>query len=262
MRRIPQFLPAILILRALSMLARKDILHQHCASRSANTRHFANDSPWLLHVVQREAADYHIKAFSFERQVLRVPHSKRNIRESALFGALFPNRQHRRRQIDPDDFPRGSRKSFRDVPGPRRYIQYTLSPLQPGGRHQPANSFFVRNPRIRCERFRLRREGLADHIVVLRHGSAFPEWERKQYRDRILHLHPHRVGRLHAVQSNALKAKKRYWATFRLPRLPGVSQRNGMTLTSSGHIFYPFGVYLEGEICYSVSLWCLRLRQR
>src|SRR6266850_4681214 len=95
--------------------------------------------------------------------------------------------------------------------------------LQPRGRHQPANSLLVRNPRIRRKRLRLRRKGFADHIIVLRHDSAFPEWEENSIVTEYFTFTPHRMGRLHAVQSNALKAKKRYWATFRLPRLPGAS---------------------------------------
>ena len=129
MRRIPQFFPTVLIFRAFGMLARKNIFHQHRASRPAHARHLAHDSPWPLHVMQRQAADHHVKILSFERQVLRIPHSKRNIGQPVLLRALFPNRQHRRRQIHANNFPRGSRKSFRDVPGPRRNIQYALIPL-------------------------------------------------------------------------------------------------------------------------------------
>src|SRR5882724_1211242 len=177
MRRITQFFPTVLVLRSLPMLARKNILHQHRASRPAHARHLAHDSPGLLHVVQRQAADHHVKILSFERQVLRIPDSKRNIGQTVLRRALFPNRQHRRRQIHPNHFPRGSRKGFRDVPGPRRNVQDALLPLQLSGRHQPPNSLLVRNPRIRRKRLRLRREGFADHVIVLRHDSAFPAWE-------------------------------------------------------------------------------------
>src|SRR5258708_32739170 len=80
-RRPPRstLFPYTTLFRSLPMLARKNILYQHGASQPANARHFTHYLTWVLHVVQRQAADDDVKIFSFERQVLHVSNSKEKI---------------------------------------------------------------------------------------------------------------------------------------------------------------------------------------
>jgi hypothetical protein len=129
-------------------------------------------------MMQREPAHNYVECPIFERKVLRISRSERNIGNATLFRALFADREHGLREVDADDFSRFASEGFRDVPGTCRDIQNALSTGEVGRGDQPPNAFFVGDPRVRRESLSLGRERFPNDVVMLRHGKSLAQASR------------------------------------------------------------------------------------
>jgi hypothetical protein len=174
-RRIAQDFPAVLICGTLGMFAGVNVLRNDRAASAANAHHFAQHLQRIHKMMQREPAHNYVERPIFERKVLRISRTERNIGNATLSRALFSDREHGIRQVDANNFSRSASESFRDVSRTSRDIQHPLVTGEMGGGDQAPNALLVGDPWISGKSLGLCRERFPNDVVMLRHGKSLAQ---------------------------------------------------------------------------------------
>src|SRR5713226_9707749 len=119
--------------------------------------------------MKSQARNDEIKLFRFEREILRIANTEGNVGDAALLRAFAGDREHSAGEVNTNRFPRDAGESFSDVAGAGGDVENTLVACQASGSNQAMDAFFVGDPGIGSEGFRLCGEGFADDVVVLWH---------------------------------------------------------------------------------------------
>lgn len=168
-RGVTQDFPAVLIGRALWMLAGENIFNQHGTARMASAGRFAENLCRILHVMQSEPGNDKIELGVFERKILGVAEAERYVCEATLPGAFAGDGQHRLCEVDAHYVASGPGESFGDVTWTRGHIEDALVTFEARGGNEPVNTLFVIDPRVRGEGGCLGGERFANDVVVRRH---------------------------------------------------------------------------------------------
>src|SRR6266436_8640438 len=114
-RRVAQDFPAVVIGRAVGMLAREDVFDKDHAAVTEDASHFAEGLQGILHVMERQAGNDEIELLRFEWEIQRIANAERNVGNAALLSTFARDREHGVGEVKAGYFASRMRKRFGDV---------------------------------------------------------------------------------------------------------------------------------------------------